>query len=67
MIKVHRADHVVYVAKMARVFPAQGHEIGHPVGGQPGLKYTDRNDMGQPGQEFMSLASKQAIDIPCVI
>ena len=54
----HRDDHVVYVAKMARVFPAQGREIEHPVGVRPSLENTDRHDLGQPAQEFMSPASK---------
>jgi hypothetical protein len=49
---------VLIMCSMARVFPAQGREIEHPVGVQPGLEYTDRNDMGQPAQEFMSPASK---------
>jgi len=30
-LDTHRADRVVYVAKMARVFLAQGREIEHPV------------------------------------
>jgi len=54
----HRADRVVYVAKMARVFLAEGREIEHPVGVQPGLEHTDRHGLGQPAQEFMSAASK---------
>jgi hypothetical protein len=53
-----RVDHVVYVAKMASVFPAQEREIKHPVGVQPSLEHTDRHDLGQPAQEVMSPASK---------
>ena len=54
----HRAGHVVCVAKLASMFPAQGREIEHPVGVQPGLEHTDRHDLGQPAQEFMLPASK---------
>jgi len=57
-LDTHRADRVVYVAKMARVFLAQEREIEHPVRVQPGLEHTDRHDLGQPEQEIMLPASK---------